>query len=168
MRLDVTNSRELLATIYAVRALDKTLQKMIRVHSKAITLREWRQSLAQRADTRMQQRMLVDTSAVAVSNQNIKLQSANKGRPLSGGLNPKSDWFIPEFGVTPKQITYTRHSRKGGTHRVTRRTGPNLNPRKKTGHVIYPAAREMVPRIASLWVQTVVRTIATALEGKQE
>jgi hypothetical protein len=34
--------------------------------------------------------------------------------------------------------------------------------------VFYPAAREMIPRLAALWIQTTVRTIAEALEGKQE
>lgn len=158
----------MLATIYAVRALDKTLQKMVRQHIKAITAPEWKHSLARRANTKLERRVIVDTSAVAVSNQNIRLQSANKGRALSGGLSPKFAWHAPELGAVPAKATYTRRSRRGGTHSVTRTTGTQFKPRNSAGYVFFPAVREMVPRAASLMVQTVVRTIATALEGKQE
>ena len=169
MRLDVTESRELRATIFALRGLDKTLQKMIRVKTKDIAGPEWRKALAERADTRLEHRVIHDTAVVGVTNQNVRVQSAMKGRPLSGGLHPKTHYHAVEFGAKPKKATYYRASRKGGTHKVTRTVGGYpLKPRRKGGYVFFPAAKEMIPRIAALWVQTTVRTIATALEGKQE
>jgi hypothetical protein len=164
MRIDMRASRELTATVLAIRALDRTIQKMIRQQTKRITAPEWRGALSERADSRLQHAALVDTSAVAVSNQNIRLQSANKGRALSGGFNPKTDWYAAEFGGDQgKTTTYTRAG-----HRVTRHTTRQLPTRRKAGHVFYPATAEMIPRIAALWVQTTVRTIATAFEGRQE
>lgn len=168
MRLDALKSRELRATIFALRGIDKTIQKMVRVQTKAVVEPEWKKALAERADTRIEHRMLVDTAVISVSNQNVRIKSAGKGRPLSGGLAPKIDYPAAEFGVKHARKSYYRTSRKGGSHKVTRVTGTAFKARRKTGYVFYPAAREMIPRLASLWVQTTVHTIANALEGKEE
>jgi hypothetical protein len=110
--------------------------------------------------------VIVDTAVVSVSNQNIRVQSAGRGRPLSGGLDPKIHYSPVEFGAHAKGKTYSRTSPKGKRHSVTRVMGTQFKPFRKKGYVFWPAAEEMTPRIASLYVQTVVRTIAEALEGK--
>ncbi|TQJ31947.1 hypothetical protein FBY39_2436 [Microbacterium sp. SLBN-146] len=168
MQIDVFKSREMLATIYAIRALDKTLQKQIRTHVKRWAQPEFKQSMAQHADTKLEHRVLVDTAVVSVSNQNVRLQSAGKGRRLSGGLNPKTDYAPVEFGAHAKGKSYTRKSRNGGTHRVMRAMNTQFKVPNRRGYVFYPTVREFVPRVASYYVQTTVRTIANALEGKQE
>jgi hypothetical protein len=165
MRINVLESKELLATIYAIRSFDKTLQAQIRKQTKAVAEPEWKKSIAERANTRVEHRVIVDTARVAVSNQNVRVQSANVGRPLSGGLNPKTQYPAVEFGIRPKKVTYDRTSRKGGTHKVTRTIGNGLpNPRKRGP--FWGAAENMIPRLARLWVQTTVRTLSEALEGK--
>lgn len=168
MRLDVRKSPELLATIVAIRSLDRTITKMIRQQTKLIASPEWKKALAHRADTRLEQRVLVDTAVVSVSDQNVRMQSANKGRPLTGGLAPKADWAAVEFGAD--QTTKTTYQRRGkhGTHKVARVVTHGLKRRNRDGYVFFPTAAEMIPRLARLWVQTTVRTIATAFEGKQE
>jgi hypothetical protein len=166
--LDVTKSRELLATMLAIRSLPTTLRRMIRQHTKAVAAPEWSKALAERADSKLAHRVLVDTAVVTVSDQNVRVASATKGRPLSGGLNPKTDWAAVEFGGTKKMTTFQRKSPKGKRHSVTRNTHAQLPPFRAKGRVFYPAAEEMIPRIASLWVQTTVRTISEAFEGKQE
>ncbi|GAB6856473.1 hypothetical protein [Microbacterium xylanilyticum] len=168
MRIDVTNSRELLAVIYAVRSLDKTIQKMVRQETKRIAAPEWSEALRRRADSALEQKVIVGTAVVSVSNQNVRVQSANKGRPLSGGLSPKTDFPAVEYGADDDTQTYKRRSRKGGTHNVTRHTAAQLKRRNARGYVFGPAASEMIPRLARLWVQTTVRTIAEALKGNQE
>jgi hypothetical protein len=168
MRIDVFKSPEMLATIYAIRSLDKTIQKQIRVHSKALATPEFKKEMAERANTSLENRVLVDTATVSVSNQNMRLQSAAKGRALSGGLNPKTDYAAVEFGRERKPITYDRRNpKRGGTHRVTRTPTQIKHPRAK-GYVFYPAVRNYIPRAAALCVQTTVKTIARALEGVQE
>ncbi|MFI8633994.1 hypothetical protein ACIGEP_15525 [Microbacterium sp. NPDC077663] len=169
MRIDALKSRELLATILAIKSLDKTVRKINRQQTKRIAAPEWRKALAQHADTRLEHRVIVDTAVVTVSDQNVRIQSASKGRPLSGGLNPKTDYHAIEFGVDQSKRTTYQRTRKGNRHRVTRRVGNALRARRwPTGYVFFPTARTFVPRMASLWVQTTVRTIANALEGKQE
>lgn len=167
MRLDVLKSPELLATIYALRSVDKDIQKQVREQTKRVAGPEWRKALAERANTRLEHRVLVDTTVISVSNQNVRVRSASKGRALSRGLNPKTDYAPVEFGANPKRQTYTRKSKRGGTHKVTRTVGTGFKRPNRKGYVFYPAAREMIPRLASLWVQTTVRTIAEALEGKR-
>lgn len=168
MRLDVLKSRELLATIYAIRSLDRTIQKMIRQETKRIAAPEWKKALAERADTRLEHRVLVDTAVVSVSNQNVRAQSANKGRALSGGFNPKTEYSAVEWGADDDTQVYDRRSRNGGQHKVRRHTARQLKRRNRNGYVFGPTVQEMVPRLARLWVQTTVRTIAEAINGKQE
>jgi len=168
MRLDVTKSRELLAMLAAIRALDTTLAKLIRQQTKRIAEPEWRNAIHRRATTRYENRVMSQTATVAVSNQNVRAASAMKGRALSGGFQPKVNWPAVEFGMNPEPITYTARNRRGTTYKVTRKHGGQFKPRNRKGYVFWPAAEEMVPRLAALWVQTAVRTIATAFEGKQE
>jgi hypothetical protein len=167
VRIDVFKSPELLATVYAIRALPNTLQKQIRQYTKAVAAPEWKKSLAERADTKMEHRVIVDTAIVSVSNQNVRIQSAGKGRPLSGGLNPKTDYAPVEFGAHAKGKSYRRKSRKGGQHSVTRVVNTQFPAPRKEGP-FYGAARNMVPRMARLWVQTAVKTIGEAIDGKRE
>lgn len=168
MQIDVRKSPEMMATILAIRSLDKTLQKQIRDHSKEIATPELKKELSERANTRVEHRVIVDTATVSVSNQNMRMQSAAKGRKLSGGLNPKTDYAAIEFGRERKAIKYDRKNRKsGGTHRVTRVPTQIKYPRQG-GYVFYPAMKDLIPRVASLYVQTTVKTIAQALEGVQE
>ncbi|MCE4024664.1 hypothetical protein LXM50_01615 [Microbacterium sp. Au-Mic1] len=156
-----------MATILAIRGLDKTIQKQIRVHSKALATPEFKKELAERSNTRLESAVIVNTAVVSVSNQNMRLQSAAKGRALSGGLNPKTDYAAVEFGREQKPVTYQRKSKKGGSHSVTR-SMPQIKPRRSKGYVFFPAVRNYIPRAASLYVQTTVKTIAKALEGVQE
>lgn len=123
--------------------------------------RPWLDAIMGEARTSLEQRVISATSTIATSDQNIRIQSAAKGRRLSGGLNPKTDYAGVEFGADrEKKTSYVRQG-----SRVTRRTRAQFKPRRKSGYVFYPAARKMVPRLASLWVQTIVRTVADIFDG---
>lgn len=127
---------------------------------------EWTRAMTRKASTTMERRALVDTARVAVSDQNVRIRSATTRRPVaSGGLRPIEYGTAVEFGVGPgRTATYTSQ-RKGTRFKVTRNVGRHLRPRRGDGYVFYPAAAEMIPRLASMWVQTTVRTIAEALEA---
>lgn len=162
MRIDVRGSQELQDIALAMMTMDAPIRKYLRALTKAEMVSPWLSEMNKRASTRLEQRVLSDTATVAVSDQNVRVTSAGKGRRLSGGLDPKVHGAAVEFGADrSKKATYTR---KG--HRVTRRTAVQLRPRRSTGYVFYPAAREMVPRLASLWVQTIVRGVSNVFEGK--
>lgn len=166
MRISVFGSDELQATILALKTLDKETRKQIRTHTKAMVETEWKKALAEQADTRLEHAVLVATSRVRVSDQNVQLTSATVGRSLKGGLSPKRDAAAVEFGAARVVVPYQATSRKGTRYTVRRETRNQLKPRNKTGYVVYPAAASIIPRIASLWIQTTARTIYDMLERR--
>jgi hypothetical protein len=154
LRISVFNSKELQGTIVALKRLDKELAKQIRRAVKALGQPEWQQALAKEADTERQTVVLVRTARVAVSNQNVTLSSATVGRSLQGGAKPSDIAHSDEFGAD-------RDFRRGKRH--TRR---QFKPRNRKGYVVYPAAASFIPRMASLFVATTVRTAHEAFERK--
>ena len=66
-----------------------------------------------------------------------------------------------EFGNNP-YVKEQAVSKRGKV--FTRRRGNRFGPPTNTGNVAYPAARDAIPRIAALWVQTAVRTIHETIE----
>lgn len=166
LRISVYSSRELQGLIARLRTTDRETRKRIRQVTKADAAPIWSEELAQHATTRLEVATLVRTGRVKVSDQNVTLTAATVGRPLRGGLAPKTDWHAVEFGADREErATYRARSRTGNTFTVNRRTRRQLRPRKRTGYVVYPAAAGAIPRIASLWVQTAVRTLHELIEG---
>jgi len=166
LKIDARSSRELRAILAALKNADREIQKQIRTQTKQAIVPEWQRALAREASTVPQSKVLVQTATATVSNQNIKLTAATKGRRLSGGLLPREGFGGFEFGAKVRQSTYTQRSPKGRPYRVTRRTGKQFPAYNARGRVFYPAVKRIVPRVASLWAQTTVRVIAEALEGK--
>jgi hypothetical protein len=167
-RISVRSSRELLAVILALRQSDKAIQANIRKYTKEAIVPEFKSHMIETASTRLEHRALVDTARATVSNQNITLRSGGVGRALSGGLLPKRDAHAVEFGGDRNaKVAYRSTSVRGRSFTVTRRTKAQLRPRRRSGYVFFPTIAELAPRILSLWVQTTVRTLAEALEGKR-
>ncbi|GAB3118416.1 hypothetical protein [Glaciibacter psychrotolerans] len=166
-RISVFNSKELQGVILLMKGLDRELAKQIRQVTKAMIEPEWKEAIASRASTPLEQRVLAATARVAVSDQNVTLKSAHIGKSLSGGLKPSEIVGGAEFGADQsKKTTYTATSSKGKKFKVTRRTQSQLRPRNKAGYVVMPAVANIIPRLASLWVQTTVRTFYELIEKR--
>lgn len=168
LRISVYGSRELQAVLSAMRALDRDTKGHLRRETKRMAEAEWQRAVAEHANTKLEQRVLASTARAAASDRNVTLKSAAIGRSLSGGLKPSEHYAAVEFGSGNRgtYTTYTRRSRRGGTHKVKRRAANQLRNRNSNGYVVYPAAANIIPRIASLWVQTFVRGIHEAFEGR--
>lgn len=171
MRISVHGSRELQAIIAGARAMPREIRKEMRGRTKAMIDPEWRRAVAEQVSghhtPRLASRVLGNTARAQVSDQNVMLRSAHIGRRLSGGLLPSTHYYAVEFGASPDgPTTYEATSRKGKKYQVTRATTRQLPPRNRKGYVVYPAAREVIPRLASLWIQTVVRTVHEQLERR--
>lgn len=167
LRISVYSSRELQALIVRLKGTDRETRKQIRQATKLAAGPIWTSALAEQLSTRVEATVLAKTGRVKVSDQNITLTAASIGRPLSGGLQPKRDYHVIEFGAERDElVTYEARSRKGRTFAVKRHTRRQLRPRKRTGYVVYPAAADAIPRLASLWVQTAMRTLHELVEGK--
>lgn len=172
-RIDIEGSRELKAAVLALRSAAKEVRANVRRYSRELMLPEFRRELAQRAtDSRTQARVLVDASRITVSDQNVRMRSATGRRPLSGGLVPSAQGSAFEFGSNRRtDTTYWRTARKrsggaGKRHKVTRDTQAQLPRFRKRGWAFYPTVADLIPRFASLWVQTSIRTTLDALERR--
>lgn len=171
MRISIFASKELQAVLLAMSNLDKELSKQLRQQTKAVVGPEWTKATRENAQTRLEQRVLADTARVAISNQNITLKSAGVGKRLSGGLMPKETGYAIEFGAdrfnAGQGRTYVSTSVRGKKFTVhNRNTVAQLRARNKKGYVVYPSAAEVIPKVASLWVQTVMRGIYEAFESR--
>lgn len=145
-RIDITKSPEWVGAIAAMKVIDKSFAAAIRKYTKAMAEPEWKRAVSKRARNTLQRRVIASTTTIAVSSANVRVRAGGKGRPLSGGLTMSAAAPAVEFGSNQYK---------------------QFGPRSSGGKVFYPAAKEMTPRLASLWVQTVVKTVALALEGKQ-
>lgn len=169
IRVSAYSSRELLTVLRGLRNLDRETKKHLRRSLKQVAEQAWKQTLAQNASTRLEHRVLVDSGRVRVSDQNVRLTSASLSRSLSGGLKPSVNFGPVEFGATP---------RPGATERATSRRGKSFDRKRdpsrpfkrpnRKGYVVYPAAASVIPRILAMYVQTFVRAIHEALEGKSQ
>lgn len=151
MYLDAERSPALRATIQTLALLPKEMSKQIRKHTKSVVQPEWKRALAEQAPAeRIFHTRLVGPSSAYVSDRNVRLNAG------AAGKFPRET----EFGAYREE--YNEYMRQG--RKVRRRTQRQFWHYTKKGHVVYPAARDIIPRIGSLWVQTVVRTIHEMIE----
>lgn len=145
MRLSVFNSKELQGTILLVKGASREIAAEIRRRNKAVIGPVWEEAVRGEARTPLQTDVLANTTRVSVSDQNVVLSAASIGRPLAGGGSPPELAAGAEFG--------SQRFKQFGT-------------RASKGKVFYPAAAKVIPRIASLWVQTTIRTFYELIERK--
>ena len=163
--VDVFESRELQAALVALKVLPKEVTVQTRKHTKRLVDAEWRDGLSKRAVSHLQKRVLVDSAVSSVTNSNVSMKSATKGRV---GRNPSHVLASgSEFGADREAYTrYSRRSKNGGSHTVTRRLRRGFGwHRGRQGRVVFPTAQDLAPRIASMYVQTLLRTTAEAFEN---
>lgn len=157
LRVSAYSSRELLTVLRGLRSLDRDTKKHLRANLRPMVTKVWQDALAQRASTNLERRVLVDTARVRVSDQNVRLTSASLSRSLSGGLKPSESFGPVEFGAGPVEAP---------TARGRRNVHAPFRPSNRRGYVVYPAAAAVIPRVLAMFVQTFVRAIHEALEGK--
>jgi hypothetical protein len=168
LRISVFASKDIQRVVIAMRGLSTENASQINKANKAVVLPVWQEIVRSNAATRLESRVLVNTATVAVSRKNVTLKSATKGKALTGGFAPPYLYHLAEFGADPSMVqSYYATSSKGKKYLVKdRHTYRQFRRRKPNGYVVYPAAAEIIPRIASLWVQTTMRTFHELLEKR--
>jgi hypothetical protein len=145
-----------------MRTVGTDVQKQVAAQTKRAAQPIWFEEIREGAETRIEQRVLVDSARVGVTQRNVFLRSGGVGT-LRSGTPVSALASAAEYGMgADKQIT-TR-SRKGTTY--TRRMGAVFRPNRRGGYVFNPAASRSIVRFASLWIQTAVRTLLDRFEGK--
>lgn len=148
--------------LIALRAVPAEARKNVTAYMRKNSEPIWFEETRERATTRLQQRALVNTARVGVATRNIYLRSGGIGK-LSSGTAVSTVAFGAEFGANPgKEIT--QRSRKGKQYK--RRLGNVFGAPRRGGNVVYPAARDAIPRIASVAIQSAYRALLDALDGK--
>lgn len=158
-RLSLLVSRDLAVMVQAARSLPDEVSKQLRAHTRRVVEPAFLDEMRERAETRLEQRVLFDTARVAVRDDQITLKTATVGKVgdvpaavLAGGT---------EFGNKPDRIIESR-SRKG-TH-YKRRMGTVFRAPRRRGRVFHPAVQAFIPRAGALMFQTVYRTVAETFE----
>jgi len=162
--LSARGSRELRAAGLALKLVERDVRNSINRSMRSTMNPVWRGAVAERARTRLDQRVLNTGVRVAPGNPPA-LIAAGSTRALPGGLVPAATYYAVEFGADHDTVTtYQRTSPKGTRHTVTRHTSHQLPERRRQGRVVWPAAAELAPRLAALYVQTIVRGVYEAIE----
>lgn len=143
-----------------MRAVPTDVKREIGKQTKAEAKPIWFEETRGRASTRIQQRVLVNSADVSVTARNVTFRTGGRGK-LSSGTPAERLARAAEFGMNSGKVINST-SKKGKEY--TRTAGNAFGPNRRGGNVAFPAAREAIPRVASLWVQTARRTIHEAIE----
>ncbi|PQZ60684.1 MULTISPECIES: hypothetical protein [unclassified Microbacterium] len=155
MRLDVRRSPALTALIQVLATIPNEVAKENRKRTKAVVVPEWKKGLAERAPgERIFHERLVSPSTAYVSDRNVK---------LIGGANGKFPRET-EFGAYREEVAEYTGRRNGTSFPVKRRAQRQFWHFQKSGRVVWPTASDLIPRIASLWIQTTIRTVHESIE----
>lgn len=164
--ISVRDVRELKAVVIAFSRLPAEIKRQINEATRTEANPIWQDEVASRLRSPMDRKVLGAGVQVKAGNP-VVMRAATSTRAIGGRLRPASDYPGWEFGANRNKVTtYKRKSKRGGTHKVTRHTARQMPARNRKGRAIYPAFTAAAPRLGSLWVQTVVRCIQEAAEGK--
>lgn len=144
----------------AFRGLESEVRRQITVHIKRVADPVWKEETRGHALSKLQQRVLAGTARVGVSGLSVTLRAGGAGR-LSSGTPTALVSHATAFGASPDKQVSVRN-KKGTTFK--RRLGDRFPRPRRGGYVVFPAAREVIPRMASLVVQTTVRTVHELVE----
>lgn len=161
--LDVRGSRELQATILALKRAERGIRLDINKTARQKLRPVWEGAVSARASTRLERRTMLPARA-RFSDRGVQLTAATSGRPLG---KPKQSEFIPsinwpgvEFGALRKEKTFTQRSRRGTRYQRTMITGNQFRRRSMFGRIAFDAASQTGTQLVAMWVTTVVDELA--------
>lgn len=153
---------ELRAAALAMRKANSDIRKDVGTRMRSTMNPVWRSEIESRSPGGMAGRMLGANARIAAGNPPQIVSAASK-RSFGNGLMPDKHWAGYEYGANRNKYWQTSSS-KGKSYK--RRVNRHL-PAKGKGRVLEPAAKEVLPRIASFWVQSVIKSFMDAAEGKE-
>jgi hypothetical protein len=164
--ISIQGSDELKAVVLALKQMDSTLRKRIYAETRSKIAPEWTEALATRANTNLEQKVLLTGARVQLSPERVTLIAAKGNRKFSGGATATQLAAAVEFGAETRRQNIAGRSKKGKGYTYSRTVNTQFKGRRREGYVAYHVAAKMAPRFAALWVQTSVKTMYDAFEGK--
>jgi hypothetical protein len=163
--IDVRESRELQAAIFAMKMANRELRREIYKRARAKLGGEWAPGLASRATTPFENRVLVKGARTKVSTEGFTMVAATSRRLLSGGLLPSTQYAGAEWGAKVRREEIQTHTPKGRPYKVTKFINRQFRPRQLNGVIVMETASDLGTRLVRLWVETIVETYAAATQG---
>lgn len=152
---------ELRAAVLAMKRADKAIRSDISARMRGAMSPEWKRIVGARAATKLERRLLLPGTRIAAGNPPA-LVAASGTRRFGNGLTPNRHAPGVEFGAHDGESEVVN---RRGT-RYERHTMRHLPARRRAGRVVYPAAAELLPRIAAYWTQSIIRAFLDAADGK--
>jgi hypothetical protein len=172
--LSPKSSSDLQQVIGSLEKCSAEMSANIQKWSNQVANPEWQKGVASRSTTPLEQRFLAGTALASVGPSAIILSAGALSASASGGLSTSiggmrgDGWKAAEFGANRNAVsTYFTRSRKGNRYKVTRHTQRQFKwANHQKGIAVYPTARDLVPRLIELILQTTVRLMHDGVEGK--
>ncbi|MCC2034118.1 hypothetical protein [Microbacterium allomyrinae] len=157
--IDVTQSREIQATIYALRLARRDIRLNINKRARAQIKPLWQREVASRARSRRAQRVIAGGVGASLTDRGVRLRAATSSRPLRGGLVPAEQYAGDEFGARTQRIQVRQRSRKGRVYTRPLTINRQFPGRTHHGMVAFDAASVTGRRLVALWVAQVVEDL---------
>lgn len=158
--LDVRKSRELQATILALRQAERGIRLSINKTARSRITPLWKAELNARARTSLQREIIASGARATASDRGVTMHAATSRRPLSGGLVPSYEWAGAEFGARNRVVEVTQRSRSGRSYRRPLTINRQFTGRQQHGMVAFDAASDSGTQLVALWVHDVVGEMA--------
>ena len=153
------------AAVLAMRVADKNIKRDINTRVRDTFNPVWKQLVAQnQGGFSIADSMALKGARIRGGNPPA-LIGGNSSRTFGRALVPTRDWHLVEYGMRPHPVKYSRRSKNGGTHQVTRTVGTGWPARTKNGRIFGPATTAILPRITSFFIQSVKRAYIDAGEN---
>lgn len=170
MGVTVWDSKELQATIIALKIVGKDLRKEILKRTRELILKDWDTAVADEISTVggdiYGTRLTMRNTRVKVGTQGFTLQAATRGtKATSGGLISSEHYYLAEFGADKKVVPV--NGRRGTTSYQYKRTvNTGFQRRVKNGRYAFKAAGKIMNRALALYTQTTIQMVYEAFERK--
>lgn len=154
---------ELRAVALGLKLVDKDIKKAMSASIRSTLNPLWKANIEARLVTDLDRATFGTGARIAPGNP-ARAMAGTSRRPVGDGMVPVEMARAVEFGAPTRSRHESTYTREGAE--VTRHTKRGLPAAVKAGRIVYQAWAEMGPRLVSLWVQIIVRTIHEKLEGK--
>lgn len=164
LKINAAASREIQATILAIRAADKDLRREMHAGVRSEVGGLWLPALGARAASRQDRAVIMRGARVESRQDGMRLRAAGSGRFMRGGMVPNLEWYTVEFGARNHRGQVSRRTRKSGTVTYTAILSRGVPNRVRDGRIAFDAASEIVTRAVGVWVRTIVDTYRKAAD----
>lgn len=155
---------EMKLAVLAMKKADKFVRREVSQRMRETMTPAWKQEVSGHLTGRtMERAMILPGTRIAAGNP-PQLIAASSKRTIGsgGGLTADKHWAGFEYGAGDGVRSVT--SKNGKTYK--RHVMRHLPARNSKGYVLGPASANILPRVASFWTQSVLKSFMDAADGK--